>query len=80
MNALSPGVPEGIGHAIEQIEKDDTLVAAVIIGGERSSPVPAWQTGQSKINRQERQEKVGWIARDDTPPRYAAKELPLWPV
>ena len=23
VNALSPGVPEGIGEAIEQIEKDD---------------------------------------------------------
>jgi 3-hydroxyacyl-CoA dehydrogenase len=32
VNALSPGVPEGIAAAIEQIEKDDCVKAAVIIG------------------------------------------------
>ena len=36
VNALSPGVPEGIGEAIEQIEKDDTIRAAVLIGGGRT--------------------------------------------
>ena len=33
VNALSPGVPEGIAEAIEQIDKDDPVKAAVIIGG-----------------------------------------------
>ena len=33
VNALSPGVPEGISEAIDQIEKDDGLKAAVLIGG-----------------------------------------------
>ena len=33
VNALSPGVPEGIGYAIEQLEKDVSLSAAVLIGG-----------------------------------------------
>jgi 3-hydroxyacyl-CoA dehydrogenase len=33
VNALSPGVPEGIAKAIEQIDKDDSVKAAVIIGG-----------------------------------------------
>src|SRR5580658_1972494 len=33
VNALSPGVPEGIAAAIEQIDKDDTVKAAVLIGG-----------------------------------------------
>jgi 3-hydroxyacyl-CoA dehydrogenase len=33
VNALSPGVPEGIAAAIEQIGKDDTVKAAVLIGG-----------------------------------------------
>jgi 3-hydroxyacyl-CoA dehydrogenase len=33
VNALSPGVPEGIAAAIERIEKDDTVSAAVLIGG-----------------------------------------------
>ena len=33
VNALSPGVPEGIAAAIEQIEKDGSVRAAVLIGG-----------------------------------------------
>jgi len=33
VNALSPGVPEGIAEAIEQIDKNDSVKAAVIIGG-----------------------------------------------
>jgi 3-hydroxyacyl-CoA dehydrogenase len=33
VNALSPGVPEGIAAAIEQIDKDDTVKAAALIGG-----------------------------------------------
>ncbi|HEX4604967.1 MAG TPA: 3-hydroxyacyl-CoA dehydrogenase NAD-binding domain-containing protein, partial [Candidatus Angelobacter sp.] len=32
VNALSPGVPEGISEAIEQIDKDTTVKAAVMIG------------------------------------------------
>ena len=33
VNALSPGVPEGISDAIDQLQKDDGLKAAVLIGG-----------------------------------------------
>jgi 3-hydroxyacyl-CoA dehydrogenase len=33
VNALSPGVPEGIAEAIERIDKDGSVEAAVIIGG-----------------------------------------------
>jgi 3-hydroxyacyl-CoA dehydrogenase len=33
VNALSPGVPEGIAAAVEQIDKDDSVKAAVLIGG-----------------------------------------------
>lgn len=33
VNALSPGVPEGIAAAIESIAKDDSIKAAVLIGG-----------------------------------------------
>src|SRR5579872_293284 len=33
VNALSPGVPEGIAAAIEQVNKDDSVKAAVLIGG-----------------------------------------------
>jgi 3-hydroxyacyl-CoA dehydrogenase len=36
VNALSPGVPEGIARAVEQIETDDSIVAAVLIGGGRT--------------------------------------------
>ncbi|HZC65928.1 MAG TPA: 3-hydroxyacyl-CoA dehydrogenase NAD-binding domain-containing protein [Candidatus Dormibacteraeota bacterium] len=36
VNALSPGVPEGIAEAIDQINKDDSVKAAVLIGGGRT--------------------------------------------
>jgi 3-hydroxyacyl-CoA dehydrogenase len=36
VNALSPGVPEGISDAIERIAKDDSVQAAVLIGGGRT--------------------------------------------
>ncbi len=36
VNALSPGVPEGIVAGIEQFEKDDTVKAIVLIGGGRT--------------------------------------------
>ena len=33
VNALSPGVPEGISRAIDEIDKDASIQAAVLIGG-----------------------------------------------
>jgi 3-hydroxyacyl-CoA dehydrogenase len=33
VNALSPGVPEGIADAIDKLEGDASLDAAVLIGG-----------------------------------------------
>src|ERR1700678_1611422 len=33
VNAISPGVPEGVVAAIEQVEKDADVKAAVLIGG-----------------------------------------------
>ncbi|MGC0776601.1 MAG: enoyl-CoA hydratase/isomerase family protein, partial [Candidatus Acidiferrum sp.] len=36
VNALSPGVPEGIAQAVEKIDQGDATVAAVLIGGGRS--------------------------------------------
>lgn len=33
VNALSPGVPEGISESIDQLQRDDGLNAAVLIGG-----------------------------------------------
>src|SRR6201984_424951 len=35
-NVVSPGVPEGIGAAIDQIAKDPSVTAAVLIGGGRT--------------------------------------------
>ena len=36
VNALSPGVPEGISAALDQIAQDDTTKAVVLIGGGRT--------------------------------------------
>jgi 3-hydroxyacyl-CoA dehydrogenase len=36
VNALSPGVPEGIARAIEEINGDDAVKACVLIGGGRT--------------------------------------------
>jgi len=36
VNALSPGVPEGIAESIAAIQKDDSVKAAVLIGGGRT--------------------------------------------
>jgi 3-hydroxyacyl-CoA dehydrogenase len=36
VNALSPGVPEGIGQAIEQVNQDANVKAAVLIGAGRT--------------------------------------------
>jgi 3-hydroxyacyl-CoA dehydrogenase len=36
VNALSPGVPEGISEALDQIAQDDRVGAAVLIGGGRT--------------------------------------------
>ena len=36
VNALSPGVPEGIATGVEQFEKDDAVQAIVLIGGGRT--------------------------------------------
>jgi 3-hydroxyacyl-CoA dehydrogenase len=36
VNALSPGVPEGISAALEEIDRDTGITAAVLIGGGRT--------------------------------------------
>jgi 3-hydroxyacyl-CoA dehydrogenase len=36
VNAISPGVPEGISEAIDQINQDSSVIAAVVIGGGRT--------------------------------------------
>jgi 3-hydroxyacyl-CoA dehydrogenase len=41
VNALSPGVPEGISEALDQIAKDASVKAVVLIGGGRTFVVGA---------------------------------------
>jgi len=36
VNALSPGVPEGISTALDEVDRDDSIKAAVLIGGGRT--------------------------------------------
>src|SRR6185312_15500110 len=36
VNAISPGVPEGISEAIDQVSQDGSVIAAVVIGGGRT--------------------------------------------
>jgi 3-hydroxyacyl-CoA dehydrogenase len=36
VKALSPGVPEGISEALDQIIQDESIKAAVLIGGGRT--------------------------------------------
>ena len=36
VNALSPGVPEGISEALDRIAQDDGIIATVLIGGGRT--------------------------------------------
>jgi 3-hydroxyacyl-CoA dehydrogenase len=36
VNAISPGVPEGISRAIQQVDADPSIKAAVVIGGGRT--------------------------------------------
>ena len=47
VNALSPGVPEGIAAAVEQIKNDDSIKGGVLIGAGRS-------TGHSRHSREVR--------------------------
>ena len=39
VNALSPGVPEGIAQAVEKIDQGDATVGAVLIGGNHNLPL-----------------------------------------
>lgn len=42
VNALSPGVPEGIGEAIQRAAKDADVRAVLLIGGGRTFIASAW--------------------------------------
>src|SRR5258708_27411806 len=61
VNALSPGVPEGICEAIEMIDKDDTIKAAVLIGGGRTFVAGADIKEFGKMTSGERQAGEGML-------------------
>src|SRR5216684_2575424 len=61
VNALSPGVPEGIGEAIEQIDKDSSVEAAVLIGGGRTFIAGADIKEFGKITSGENKRGVGLL-------------------
>jgi len=59
VNALSPGVPEGIGAAIEQLLADASLKAAVLIGGGRTFIAGADIKEFGKITSGQKKRDVG---------------------
>src|SRR5215831_13295900 len=61
VNALSPGVPEGIAAAIEQIDKDPTVKAAVLIGSGTTFIAGADIKEFGKITSGKRQGGVGLV-------------------
>jgi len=61
VNALSPGVPEGILEAIETIDKDDSIKAAVLIGGGRTFVAGADIKEFGKLTSGKRQRGVGML-------------------
>ena len=61
VNALSPGVPEGIAEAIEQIDKDPSVKAAVLIGGGKTFIAGADIAEFGKITSGKRQGGVGLV-------------------
>ena len=61
VNALSPGVPEGIQDAIEKIDKDPSVKAAVLIGGGKTFIAGADIAEFGKITSGKRQGGVGLV-------------------
>ncbi len=61
VNALSPGVPEGILDAIEKIDKDDSIKAAVLIGGGRTFVAGADINEFGKVTSGKRRRGAGML-------------------
>ena len=61
VNALSPGVPEGISDAIEKINADDSVMAAVLIGGGRTFVAGADIKEFGKVTSGQNQRGVGLL-------------------
>ncbi|MFN0119575.1 MAG: 3-hydroxyacyl-CoA dehydrogenase NAD-binding domain-containing protein [Blastocatellia bacterium] len=61
VNALSPGVPEGIGEAIDAITADDTLKGAVLIGAGQTFIAGADIREFGKITSGKRKEGINFL-------------------
>src|SRR5262244_2854173 len=61
VNALSPGVPEGIAAAIEEIEKDDAIKGGIIIGGGQTFIAGADIKEFGKMTSGESRRGVGFV-------------------
>jgi 3-hydroxyacyl-CoA dehydrogenase len=61
VNALSPGVPEGISAAVAQIENDSDVQAAVLIGGGRTFVAGADIREFGKLTSGKRQRGAGLL-------------------
>ena len=61
VNALSPGVPEGISEAVAQIERDADIQAAVLIGGGRTFIAGADIREFGKLTSGKRQRGAGLL-------------------
>ncbi len=62
VNALSPGVPEGIAAAIEQIAADDAIRGAVLIGAGQTFIAGADIREFGKITSGQRKEGINFLA------------------
>ena len=61
VNALSPGVPEGISQAVEQMATDESVRAAVVIGAGRTFVAGADIKELEKMASGQRQRGVGLL-------------------
>src|SRR5215471_16819226 len=61
VNALSPGVPEGISEAIDQVSKDASVKAALLIGGGRTFVAGADIKEFGKITSGQSQRGVAFV-------------------
>ena len=61
VNALSPGVPEGIAAAIDEIERDDAIKGGIIIGGGQTFIAGADIKEFGKMTSGENKRGVGFV-------------------
>ncbi len=62
VNALSPGVPEGIKAALEEIERDEAIKGAILIGGGQTFIAGADIKEFGKITSGQRKEGINFLA------------------